>query len=81
MTDINELEPILGVPYAHQEIVGRRVFAICPRCAARIELTGRKDFESAAVDPYVTHYFAEHASADGLVKYGDRWYRRRPPRV
>jgi hypothetical protein len=67
-------EPIIGIPYARQVVVGNRVFAICPRCAARVELIERKDFESASADAYARHYFAEHAVADGLVKRGDRWF-------
>ena len=68
------LEPILGIPYAHQVVVHRRLFAVCPRCSRQIELPGRKDFESASTDAYATHYFAEHAAADGLVQRDGRWF-------
>jgi hypothetical protein len=77
MATSDDLEPILGIPYAYQAIVGRKTFAVCPRCAEQIELVKRKDFESASSDAYATHYLAAHAAADGLVQRDGRWFRPR----
>ena len=80
MTTSDKLEPILGIPYARQEIIGRQIFAVCPRCASQIELSRSKDFESASSDAYAAHYFAEHAAADGLIQRDGRWFRHRAAR-
>lgn len=50
----------MGIPYAKQEVVGRRVYAICPTCGAKIELKVRKDAESRSGAEYAAHHKANH---------------------
>lgn len=66
-----------GIPWAREEFVGRRFYAICPRCGLRIEQVERKDFESHTGREYAEHYDAEHAVADGRILVDGEWYEKR----
>lgn len=56
--------PPIGIPYAQQKVVGRRVFVICPVCGVSVELKTRKDEDSMLTTEYALHY-QEHLAPLG----------------
>lgn len=52
--------PPIGISYAQQKVVGRRVFVICPVCGASVELKTRKDEDSMLNTEYAAHYRENH---------------------
>lgn len=55
----------IGIPYAKQYITDDgQVYAVCPRCGQRIDLTGQKDWESPSLNAYQQHYVTHHGNQD-----------------